>query len=453
MITLGSPQDVNVSADTEELLKQISLSVYEFNKFRPLDKDTEGRIKLAFLPDRVTASLNMEGIVATRRQTLAVLDAMTIDENATKTEQEILNALEADELTFEASQSGHRLSEGFIREINRLIERGIGEAPGVYRSRSVKISQAAFTPPGPSEVPALMGDLVKIYNESSLERAIISAVWLHNRFTYIHPFLDGNGRTGRLLQDYALLCGGMFPTGIPSAKRDDYYDALASADANDWDRLVQIVAIRELEVLAKAAAVVQERQERRIWIKAIAQRASDKKAGSLYKQFLVWSHKMLEFRASLEQAAVEFNSESDVIQIIHENFEMIDFSSWKEISEKGFSNRTWFFSQTYQIDNERLYKYVFYFRRHRPLPSDCFQQNQNIVSLYVTGGRYAEKYGFAGVFFDADIRLREVLFLREDMFWYSGTDASEPAECFAVDDVNVVVQNFMEDILIKKIGI
>jgi hypothetical protein len=256
--------------------------------------------------------------------------------------------------------------------------------------------------------------------------------------------------------------GGLFPTGIPSAKRDDYYDALAAADSDDWDPLVQIVAIRELDVLAKASAVAQERQERRVWIKAIAQRASDKKSGALYKQYLVWSHKMTELRASFEQAAKEFNALSDVIQIKHEPFDIIDFADWKEVSERGAGKRTWFFSQTYQIDNERLYKYVFYFRRHRQSAADCFPPNQNTVSVYVTGGRYNEKYDFGGRFVDAEIRLREVLFNHEDTFWYSGRGELEPnsrfnayeaTECLITDDINFVVQNFIEDILVKKIGI
>src|SRR5579863_5153651 len=125
MIELSAPREMKIPADTAELLMLVDSAIAEFNKLRPFDADTEARIKMAFLPDRVTASLNMEGIVATRRQTLAVLDAMTISENASKTEQEILNALEADELTFETAQSEKQLSERFIREINSLIERGV----------------------------------------------------------------------------------------------------------------------------------------------------------------------------------------------------------------------------------------------------------------------------------------------------------------------------------------
>ncbi|MBB4197388.1 hypothetical protein CCR94_01710 [Rhodoblastus sphagnicola] len=462
MIDLGNPRTIKISSDTTELLAQIDGSLAEFNKLRPLDRDTEVRIKMAFLPDRVTASLNMEGIIATRRQTLAVLDAMTLNENSSKTEQEILNALEADEYTFEGSQDIKGLSEHFIREINALIERRIGEAPGAFRLRDISISQAVFKPPSHYEVPQLITRLVDIYNNGGFEHAVVGAVWLHNRFTYIHPFLDGNGRTGRLLQDYCLLKGGLFPTGIPSAKRDDYYDALASADANDWNPLIQIVALRELEVIAKAFAVANERQERSAWIKALARKASDKKAGALYKQYLVWSHKMSEIRAVFEYAAREFNEASEFIIVHIDNFDLIDFSVWKEICERGHSTKTWSFSLTFQVENQRLFKYVFYFRRHKFNRSDIFNSSAPIVGLFVTGGAYEDKYEFSGKFVDSGVRLREVLFFHEETYEYIGIGEYdkdlhghfvEITTCNYVDDINLIVQKFFEDILLKKIGI
>ncbi|MCH4023851.1 MAG: Fic family protein [Acetobacter sp.] len=461
MIELSAPREMSIPADTAELLTLVDSAIAEFNKLRPFDADTEARIKMAFLPDRVTASLNMEGIVATRRQTLAVLDAMTISENASKTEKEILNALEADELTFETAQSEKQLSERFIREINSLIERNIGEAPGAYRLRDLRISQAAFIPPFYQDVPSYMEEMVSIYNESGANHALQRAVWLHARFTHIHPFLDGNGRTGRLLQDYCLLSSGLFPTGIPSSKRDDYYDALASADQNDWAPLIQIVGLRELEVIAKASAVAQERNERKKWVGALAKRASEKKKGALYKQYLVWLHKMNALRASFELAATEFNKASDLIQIRHENYDIADFQTWKEICDRGYGTRTWFFSQTFEVENQKLFKYAFYLRRHRPSGSDCFEPNQNMVALYLTGGKYDEKYEFNGRFADKDIRLREVLLHMEEMFQYLGTGSLEPKGrvryektlCEQVDDINQIVQSFTEDVLINKVGI
>ena len=451
MIELLTPREMIIPADTAELLALVDSAISEFNKLRPFDKDTEARIKMAFLPDRVTASLNMEGIVATRRQTLAILDAMTISENASKTEQEILNALEADELTYETSLNEKLLTERFIRDINLLIERNVGESPGAYRPRNLQISQAAFTPPPHQDVPALMERLVSIFNEEATDHAIVRAVWLHARFTYIHPFLDGNGRTGRLLQDFCLLSSGLFPTGIPTSMRDDYYDALASADQNDWAPLIQIVALRELDVIAKATAVAKERKERKIWSSALAKRANEKNSGALYKQYLVWLHKMNELRLSFELAASEFNSESEAIKIHHENYEIADFNAWKTICTKGYVARTWLFSQTYAVDNEKVFKYVFFLRKHRKSSSDLFSNTNNMVSVYLTGGRYEDRYEFNGKFSDTEIRIREILCHMESNYQYFGTGKLESkgrgifevTTCKEVTDVNSLVQSFM----------
>jgi Fic family protein len=462
MIDLDSPTSIRTTSEISELIEQIDSAIEQFNTLRPLAEETENRIKLAFLPDRVTASLNMEGIVATRRQTLAVLDAMTLEESHTKTEQEILNALRADEHTYEIALEKDIITEVFIRDLNRLIEHGIGETPGRYRDRGIKISHANFIPPGPHEIRPLMQELVSSFNSATSAHPIVRAVWLHARFTYIHPFLDGNGRTGRLMQDFALLSGGLFPTGIPTSKRDDYYDALAAADKSEWSLLLQIVAIRELEIVAKASAVAQERRIRQQWVKALAKRAQARKTGALHKQYLIWFYRMTEIRAAFELAAAEFNNESDFIQIRHENFEHLDFPSWKEVCEQGYGRRTWFFSQTFQLEDEMLYKFVFYFRRHRTSQYDTENFGLNNVSLYVTGGEFNQRYEFGGRFEDREVRLREILLQNEKIMSINIAPIEDdnlemstnmPISAHEVGDVNLIVQDFFEDVLVKKMGV
>lgn len=456
MWEIGNPSNVVVSPDTHDLLAQIDSSIRTFEALRPFDEETERRIKTAFLPDRVTSSLNMEGIVATRRQTLAIMDAMTIAENATKTEVEILNALRADELTFDQAMSGTALSESFVREVNALIEDGVGDAPGSYRPRDVQITQAAFIPPNHLAVPSLVHELIKTYNETKNVHTVVRAVWLHARFTYIHPFLDGNGRTGRLMQDFCLLSGGLFPTGIPSSKRDDYYDALSEADQNRWDQLIQIVAFRELDVIARATAIANERKQRTDWITALAKSASTKKARSQHKNYLVWSHKMSGIRSLFEETARELSEATDLIYVRHQNYDLIDFATWKEVCERGQSNRTWAFSQQIFLEGEFVLNYIFFFRRHRNQTADPFAPADSLVSLFCTGGDAGQMYDFAR-FNDPDIKLREIVFFHEDMFAYRATgrmtgyfEETSPAPADSPSDL---VREFYEDIFRRKLGI
>ena len=78
---LQDPRLTKVTTATQQLLTEVTTAVDSLNKIRPLSPDLAARLREALLPDRVVASLNMEGIVATRRQTLAVMDAMRVQES------------------------------------------------------------------------------------------------------------------------------------------------------------------------------------------------------------------------------------------------------------------------------------------------------------------------------------------------------------------------------------
>ncbi|MGB0902345.1 Fic family protein [Halocynthiibacter sp.] len=460
MIDFGTPSQIALRQDTEQLLEQVDYEIKEFNKLRPLSKDVRDRLKMAFLPDRVTSSLNMEGIVATRRQTLAIMDSMTIEDSSSKSEQEVLNALSADELTIDAAEGGETLNEAFIRQIHSKIECNVGETPGQYRVRDVKISQALFTPPLHHDVPVLMRDLVSRFTNDITAHPIVRSAWLHNRFTYIHPFLDGNGRTARLLQDFTLLEGKLFPTGVPSSLRDDYYDALAEADNNDWDSLVAIIANRQLSIISKASGIANERRERSEWIAKLAKKADDKKHGAQHKQYLVWSHKMNEIQAAFETTAQELSSASEVLSVQHRNLPVLDFKAWKAMCSGEQIRENWFFTQMLRVDGEKVYSFVFYFRKHIHFPADTFVEDDPLIGLRFTGGAPAEKYAFS-LFQDSDIRLREILFHAEDLYHYYSNGkkrmgrAEEIEAWEAESDLSVsqLIEHLYEDLYENKIGV
>src|SRR5262245_43488873 len=106
MIELQDPQSIKVSGATQQLLDQITESMQPINAQRPFPPEIADRLKDALMPDRVVASLNMEGIVATRRQTIAVMHAMRINESINRGEREIYNALRADEFVHQAVEDG-----------------------------------------------------------------------------------------------------------------------------------------------------------------------------------------------------------------------------------------------------------------------------------------------------------------------------------------------------------
>ena len=145
----------------------------------------------------------------------------------------------------ESIQPGNGLTEHFIRELHALtvkeLEREGDDTPGAYRQKQVKIAQSEHLPPEFIQVPHYMQELVAFLNENHPPKYdLIKVALTHHRFSWIHPFGNGNGRVVRLLT-YALLikygfnvkAGGrvLNPTAVFCNDRDQYYAMLSRADS------------------------------------------------------------------------------------------------------------------------------------------------------------------------------------------------------------------------------
>lgn len=464
MSELQNPNAIELKAETINLLDEVTASILSLNDSRPFGDEVDSRILREFLPDRVTASLNIEGIAVTRRQTLIMMDAMTLSASGSKQERELFNALKADEFVFDLSKNEKTLSPNTIRQINHLLQEEILDSAGTYREKNVEISGAKFQPPDHSSVGALMTELVDIYEQTKSLHPVLRAAWLHASFTHIHPFIDGNGRTGRLIQDFSLLCDGLYPTGIPSHLRDDYYDALEAADSGEWDALCQMICESELGIVSRVKSIVDEVRNRGKFISLLVNKAADKKTGALHKQYTVWRQRMDNFINLLVKTCDEINANSDVIQVRSEHFEIIDFEKWKRVADMGGAEHTWAVKQTWIVDGSALYRTIMYFKRHRfrsedPLSRDELYGN---VALRLTGGEpeYGAKFDFDN-FADPLIRFREVLFVDGALhvFHWSGkykkfNNANEEVwDCDEQLDSSVPIQDFIQDVFLKKLGI
>lgn len=136
------------------------------------------------------------------------------------------------------------ITPSFIRELHKILVKGLkkdgSKTPGKWRTQAVKIEQSKHIPPEHIEVPALMQELCDYINSDvASKQDIIKIAIAHHRFTAIHPFDNGNGRTARLVT-YAMLVRAEFinkakrtilnPSAIFCIDRQKYYDMLAAAD-------------------------------------------------------------------------------------------------------------------------------------------------------------------------------------------------------------------------------
>ena len=124
------------------------------------------------------------------------------------------------------------------------------ERPGSFREHDIQPFPGGMTPPSWPDVPAAVRDWVDQVNRiRSNERTIESLAAAHNRFEQIHPFLDGNGRTGRLLLNLALVRLGDAPAIIYKRDRTKYLSALRKADGGDVGALGEMLARSVLDNL------------------------------------------------------------------------------------------------------------------------------------------------------------------------------------------------------------
>jgi Fic family protein len=464
MLVIFSPHSISLKPDTVNLLEEVTGAADRLNALKPFGDEASQRITREFLPDRVTASLNIEGIAVTRRQTLLMMDSMTISANGSRDERELLNALRADEFVFELASAETVINTTNIRDINRIILDQVIENPGGYRQQNVQISGANFQPPDFMSVMPLISEMMEGFHAAPKLHPIVRAAWLHATFTKIHPFVDGNGRTGRLIQDFTLLKGGLYPTGIPSSLRDDYYDALEKADSGEWDQLCQMICQVELGLMSRVQSIVDEIKSRGQFVSLLAAKAKAKKTGALHKQYVVWRHQMENFLNLLVTTCEEVNNASDVIQVRTETYETIGFDKWKAIADTGRSEGTWAAKLSWLIDGEALFRTVLFFKRHVFRPDDTLGKDDlyGAVALKLTGGEptYGAKFNFDN-FQDPLIRFREVLFIDGKLQLLSAkgntkqgkTDAEEVWETEELIESSPAIKGLIEDVFLKKLGI
>lgn len=121
------------------------------------------------------------------------------------------------------------LSENLIKRIAKDINRNISGID-TYRKTAVYIRGAEHLPPEANQVNQRMMQLVYDYNHSVIEDPFLKESQFHIQFERIHPFEDGNGRTGRILINRGLMRSGVAPVVIPLEERAEYMEHLAASD-------------------------------------------------------------------------------------------------------------------------------------------------------------------------------------------------------------------------------
>ena len=208
------------------LLNRIDHLKADLSLFRPLTPAETEALRQEFIVEHTYNSNAIEGNTLTLQETQLVLQGITIDQKPLKDHLEAVGYKEAYEYMEQLASEQRELTLHEICSIHSLVLADRQEDRGRFRRVPVRIAGALTTPAQPYQIEpmmsALLADMDSLYRHLHV---VEKAALFHLRFETIHPFIDGNGRTGRLLMNLQLIKAGYPPINVKFADRRRYYEA------------------------------------------------------------------------------------------------------------------------------------------------------------------------------------------------------------------------------------
>lgn len=250
------PADASKPTDARETSKKKYIGLeFDFSNIdslkeaidehRPITKALAKSLQEKLIVEWTYHSNAIEGNTLTLSETKVVLEGMTIGGKSMVEHLEAINHREAILFVEDLIVHNDPLSEWNIKNIHALILKEIDNAnAGKYRNENVVISGAKHIPPKHYEIGDLMQKLISEYhNEWKAFHPVIRATLIHGEFVKIHPFVDGNGRTSRLLLNFELMKNGYPPIIIKKEERSSYYDVLDLAHTTmNYEPFIKLVS-------------------------------------------------------------------------------------------------------------------------------------------------------------------------------------------------------------------
>lgn len=196
-------------------------------------------------------STAIEGNTLTLLETKVVLeDGISIGGKELREIYEVVNHKKAYHYIKSCIAEKMQLNENIVKDIHAILTENI-IAGGIYRNQEVRISGAGHTPPTGND---MYNQIKNFYADLVWKRKELNpielAAWTHAEFVRIHPFIDGNGRTSRLIMNYQLMINDFLPISIAKESRLEYYNALEEYAVNgNLVQFSELIATLEEEQL------------------------------------------------------------------------------------------------------------------------------------------------------------------------------------------------------------
>ncbi len=225
-----------------------------------LPKEALERFDKSFEVEYAHNSTAIEGNTLSLIQTKAVLeDGVSIGGKTLREIYEVVNHQKAFRFVQNCIAGGKTLDEKIVKDIHALLMENILTG-GIYRSVEVRISGAKHKPPGPGE---MYQQIKKFYADMPYQaerNAVELAAWTHAEFVKIHPFVDGNGRTSRMIMNYQLMANGFLPVSIAKENRLEYFEVLEAYAVNgELQPFAEMIASLEEQRLDEYLGIMPKR--------------------------------------------------------------------------------------------------------------------------------------------------------------------------------------------------
>lgn len=244
--------------EINNVLKEIDILKDELSHLRPLPSEALKKIENALDIEYTYESNKIEGNTLTLQETaLIVNEGITISGKSMREHLEAINHAQAVDFIKDIESKDININEHTIKEIHAIILHGINrENAGRYRNVPVMISGSKHMPPQPYLIEKQMEDFMTEFQRKEKEgiHPVLISAYLHDELVKIHPFIDGNGRTSRLLMNLYLLRHGYALVTLKgdNDKKLEYYKALESSHTeNNPDVFKLLVAEAEKDALQR----------------------------------------------------------------------------------------------------------------------------------------------------------------------------------------------------------
>jgi Fic family protein len=242
----------DVDEYTKDRLSELDDLHKDWTGKKPLNALQLSKLQEYFNVNYTFDSNRIEGNTLTLQEThLVVNEGITISGKSMKEHLEAINHMEAIGFIRDMVTGNEDITKRNVLDIHRLVLKSIDkENAGAYRKVGVRISGSQHMPPDALQVPELMDDFFRFYQEQKLKmHPVLLAAEMHERLVSIHPFIDGNGRTARLVMNFILLKNGYTLAILKgdAESRLEYYKALEDVQLNNDQRPFYNLIIRKVK--------------------------------------------------------------------------------------------------------------------------------------------------------------------------------------------------------------